>query len=220
MALSVLVALILTPALCATMLKPVQKGGHGEHKGFFGWFNRMFDKSAHHYTDSVGNILRSTGRYLLLYIIIVVGMAFLFVRLPSSFLPDEDRGVFLTMAQLPAGASQERTQKVLDEVTDYYLTKEKANVESVFAVNGFGFAGRGQNTGIAFVSLKDWADRPGDENKVEAITGRAMGTFSQIKDAMVFAFNLPAIVELGTATGFDFQLIDRGGLGHETDAGA
>ena len=132
MALSVLVALILTPALCATMLKPVQKGGHGEHKGFFGWFNRMFDKSTHHYTDSVGNILRSTGRYLLLYIIIVVGMAFLFVRLPSSFLPDEDQGVFLTMAQLPAGASQERTQKVLDEVTDYYLTKEKANVESVF----------------------------------------------------------------------------------------
>ncbi|MDR9891115.1 multidrug efflux RND transporter permease subunit AcrB [Pseudenterobacter timonensis] len=215
MALSVLVALILTPALCATMLKPIQKGGHGEHKGFFGWFNRMFDKSTHHYTDSVGNILRSTGRYLLLYIIIVVGMAYLFVRLPSSFLPDEDQGVFLTMAQLPAGASQERTQKVLDEVTNYYLTKEKANVESVFAVNGFGFAGRGQNTGIAFVSLKDWADRPGDENKVEAITGRAMGTFSQIKDAMVFAFNLPAIVELGTATGFDFQLIDQGGLGHE-----
>ncbi|WP_431630224.1 multidrug efflux RND transporter permease subunit AcrB [Enterobacter cloacae] len=215
MALSVLVALILTPALCATMLKPVQKGGHGEHKGFFGWFNRMFDKSTHHYTDSVGNILRSTGRYLLLYIIIVVGMAYLFVRLPSSFLPDEDQGVFLTMAQLPAGASQERTQKVLDEVTDYYLTKEKANVESVFAVNGFGFAGRGQNTGIAFVSLKDWSERPGEENKVEAITGRAMGTFSQIKDAMVFAFNLPAIVELGTATGFDFQLIDQGGLGHE-----
>ncbi|MFT4290386.1 efflux RND transporter permease subunit, partial [Enterobacter sp.] len=204
MALSVLVALILTPALCATMLKPVQKGGHGEHKGFFGWFNRMFDKSTHHYTDSVGNILRSTGRYLVLYIIIVVGMAYLFVRLPSSFLPDEDQGVFLTMAQLPAGASQERTQKVLDEVTDYYLTKEKDNVESVFAVNGFGFAGRGQNTGIAFVSLKDWSERPGKENKVEAITGRAMGTFAQIKDAMVFAFNLPAIVELGTATGFDF----------------
>ncbi|MCS2150800.1 multidrug efflux RND transporter permease subunit AcrB [Scandinavium manionii] len=215
MALSVLVALILTPALCATMLKPIQKGGHGEHKGFFGWFNRMFDKSTHHYTDSVGNILRSTGRYLLLYIIIVVGMAYLFVRLPSSFLPDEDQGVFLTMAQLPAGATQERTQKVLDEVTDYYLNKEKANVESVFAVNGFGFAGRGQNTGIAFVSLKDWSERPGAENKVEAITGRAMARFSQIKDAMVFAFNLPAIVELGTATGFDFQLIDQAGLGHE-----
>ncbi|VDZ87820.1 hydrophobe/amphiphile efflux-1 (HAE1) family protein [Lelliottia amnigena] len=202
MALSVLVALILTPALCATMLKPIAKGDHGENKkGFFGWFNRMFDKSTNHYTDSIGGILRSTGRYLLLYIIIVVGMAFLFVRLPSSFLPDEDQGVFLTMAQLPAGASQERTQKVLDEVTDYYLTKEKANVESVFAVNGFGFAGRGQNTGIAFVSLKDWSERSGDENKVEAITGRAMGTFSQIKDAMVFAFNLPAIVETGYRNG-------------------
>nr|WP_287855158.1 multidrug efflux RND transporter permease subunit AcrB [Klebsiella sp.] len=215
MALSVLVALILTPALCATMLKPVAKGSHGATTGFFGWFNRMFDKSTHHYTDSVGNILRSTGRYLVLYLIIVVGMAWLFVRLPSSFLPDEDQGVFLSMAQLPAGATQERTQKVLDEMTDYYLTKEKDNVESVFAVNGFGFAGRGQNTGIAFVSLKDWSQRPGDENKVEAITGRAMGYFSQIKDAMVFAFNLPAIVELGTATGFDFQLIDQAGLGHE-----
>lgn len=215
MALSVLVALILTPALCATMLKPIQKGSHGATTGFFGWFNRMFDKSTHHYTDSVGNILRSTGRYLVLYLIIVVGMAWLFVRLPSSFLPDEDQGVFLSMAQLPAGATQERTQKVLDEMTNYYLTKEKDNVESVFAVNGFGFAGRGQNTGIAFVSLKDWSQRPGEENKVEAITGRAMGYFSQIKDAMVFAFNLPAIVELGTATGFDFQLIDQGGLGHE-----
>ena len=216
MVLSVLVALILTPALCATLLKPVAKGDHGEEKkGFFGWFNRMFDKSTHHYTDSVGNILRSTGRYLLLYLIIVIGMAYLFVRLPSSFLPDEDQGVFLTMAQLPAGATQERTQKVLDEVTDYYLTKEKANVNSVFTVNGFGFSGRGQNTGIAFVSLKNWDERPGDENKVEAITGRAMGRFSQIKDAMVFAFNLPAIVELGTATGFDFELIDQANLGHE-----
>ncbi len=216
MALSVLVALILTPALCATMLKPIAKGDHGEgKKGFFGWFNRMFEKSTHHYTDSVGGILRSTGRYLVLYLIIVVGMAYLFVRLPSSFLPDEDQGVFMTMVQLPAGATQERTQKVLNEVTNYYLTKEKNNVESVFAVNGFGFAGRGQNTGIAFVSLKDWADRPGEENKVEAITMRATRAFSQIKDAMVFAFNLPAIVELGTATGFDFELIDQAGLGHE-----
>ncbi|SPW23076.1 Acriflavine resistance protein B [Cronobacter sakazakii] len=211
MVLSVIVALILTPALCATMLKPVAKGDHGEgKKGFFGWFNRMFDKSTHHYTDSVGNILRSTGRYLLLYLLIVVAMAFLFIRLPSSFLPDEDQGVFLTMAQLPAGATQERTQKVLDEVTDYYLTQEKDNVNSVFTVNGFGFSGRGQNTGLAFVSLKNWDERPGAENKVPAITGRAMGRFSQIKDAMVFAFNLPAIVELGTATGFDFELIDQG----------
>ncbi|XTZ37420.1 multidrug efflux RND transporter permease subunit AcrB [Salmonella enterica] len=216
MVLSVLVALILTPALCATMLKPIAKGDHGEgKKGFFGWFNRMFDKSTHHYTDSVGNILRSTGRYLLLYIIIVAGMAVLFVRLPSSFLPDEDQGVFLTMAQLPAGATQERTQKVLDEVTKYYLDNEKANVNSVFTVNGFGFSGRGQNTGLAFVSLKNWDERPGEENKVPAIAARASAYFSRIQDAMVFAFNLPAIVELGTATGFDFELIDQANLGHD-----
>lgn len=182
MALSVLVALILTPALCATMLKPVAKGDHGEgKKGFFGWFNRLFDKSTHHYTDSVGNILRSTGRYLLLYLIIVVGMAYLFVRLPSSFLPDEDQGVFLTMVQLPAGATQERTQKVLDEVTDYYLNKEKANVESVFAVNGFGFAGRGQNTGIAFVSLKDWADRPGEKTRLKRLPSGQPQRFHKLK---------------------------------------
>ncbi len=215
MVLSVLVAMILTPALCATMLKPIAKGDHGEKKGFFGWFNNMFNKSTHHYTDSVGNILRSTGRYLLLYLLIVVGMAFLFVRLPGSFLPDEDQGVLLTMAQLPAGATQERTQKVLDEVSKYYLETEKANVNSVFTVNGFGFSGRGQNSGLAFVSLKDWGDRPGEENKVPAIAGRASAHFAQIKDAMVFAFNLPAIVELGTATGFDFQLIDQANLGHE-----
>ncbi|RPH24731.1 efflux RND transporter permease subunit [Buttiauxella warmboldiae] len=215
MVLSVLVAMILTPALCATMLKPIAKGEHHEKKGFFGWFNNMFDKSTHHYTDSVGNILRSTGRYLLLYLLIVVGMAFLFIRLPSSFLPDEDQGVFLTMAQLPAGATQERTQAVLDDVTKYYLEKEKANVNSVFTVNGFGFSGQGQNTGLAFVSLKDWGERPGEENKVPAIAGRASAEFSKIKDAIVFAFNLPAIVELGTATGFDFQLIDQANLGHE-----
>ena len=142
-------------------------------------------------------------------------MAYLFMRLPTSFLPEEDQGVFLTMAQLPAGATQERTQKVLDQVTDYYLNKEKANVNSVFTVNGFGFAGRGQNTGIAFVSLKPWDERSGSDNKVPAIAGRAMGALSAIKDAMVIPFNLPAIVELGTATGFDFQLIDQGGLGHE-----
>ncbi|MBB6115971.1 multidrug efflux pump [Rahnella inusitata] len=215
MVLSVLVAMILTPALCATMLKPIAKGEHHEKKGFFGWFNKKFEQSTHHYTDSVGNILRSTGRYLVIYLLIVVGMAFLFIRLPTSFLPEEDQGVFLTMAQLPAGATQERTQKVLDEVSDYYLTKEKANVNSVFTVNGFGFAGRGQNTGIAFVSLKDWSERSGAENKVPAIAGRAMGAFSTIKDAMVFPFNLPAIVELGTATGFDFQLIDQANLGHD-----
>ncbi|GAA3881211.1 MULTISPECIES: multidrug efflux RND transporter permease subunit AcrB [Gibbsiella] len=215
MALSVLVALILTPALCATMLKPIAKGDHGVKTGFFGWFNRLFEKSTHHYTDSVGSILRSTGRYLLLYLLIVIGMAVLFLRLPSSFLPDEDQGMLLTMVQLPSGATEERTSKVLQEVTDYFLTKEKDNVNSVFTVAGFGFNGNGQNNGLSFVSLKDWSERPGDENKVDAIAGRAMAAFSQIKDGMVFPFNLPAIIELGTATGFDFELIDQGGLGHE-----
>ena len=215
MVLSVLVALILTPALCATMLKPIPKGDHGIKTGFFGWFNRLFEKSTHHYTDSVANILRSTGRYLVIYLLIVVGMAVLFMRLPSSFLPDEDQGILLTMVQMPAGATQERTQKVLDEVNKYYHEKEGDNINSVFTVNGFGFSGQGQNTGLAFVSLKDWSERKGEENKVPAIAARAMGAFSQIKDGLVFAFNLPAIVELGTATGFDFQLIDQANLGHE-----
>ncbi|ENK5210574.1 efflux RND transporter permease subunit [Klebsiella aerogenes] len=213
MALSVLVALVLTPALCATMLKPASADHHGK-KGFFGWFNARFDQSVNHYTNSVSGILRSTGRYLVIYLLIVIGMAMLFVRLPTSFLPDEDQGVFLTMVQLPAGATQERTQKVLDSVSDYYLQKEKANVESVFTVNGFSFSGQGQNSGMAFVSLKPWEERSGSQNGVEAIIKRATAAFGQIKDAMVFPFNMPAIIELGTATGFDFELIDQGGLGH------
>ena len=215
MALSVLVALILTPALCATMLKPVSAEGHGEKKGFFGWFNRTFEKSAHHYTDSVGGILRSTGRYLIIYVLIVIGMGVLFLRLPTSFLPEEDQGVFMTMVQLPAGATQLRTQQVLDQVTQYYLTKEHANVESVFTVNGFSFSGQGQNSGLAFISLKPWDQRSGKENGVTAIVGRAMKAFTKIKDGLVFPFNLPAIIELGTATGFDFELIDQANLGHE-----
>ncbi|MDH2067495.1 efflux RND transporter permease subunit [Pantoea sp. GD03673] len=215
MALSVLVAFILTPALCATMLKPIKKGEHGKTTGFFGWFNRMFDKSTHHYVDSVGHMIRSTGRYMVIYLVIVVGMAFLFMRLPSSFLPEEDQGLLLAQAQLPAGATQERTQKVLDQVTDYFLTQEKDTVKSVFTVNGFGFAGRGQNTGIAFVSLKPWDERAGSDMKVPAIAGRAMQALGAIKDAMVIPFNLPAIIELGNATGFDFELIDQNNLGHD-----
>ena len=213
MALSVLVALVLTPALCATLLKPAS-AEHHEKKGFLGWFNARFDQSVNHYTNSVSGILRGTGRYLVIYLLIVVGMAVLFMRLPTSFLPDEDQGVFLTMIQLPSGATQERTQKVLDTVTDYYLHNEKANVESVFTVNGFSFSGQGQNSGMAFVSLKPWEARSGDQNSVESIIKRATVAFSQIKDAMVFPFNMPAIIELGTATGFDFELIDQGGLGH------
>ncbi|EFR3630594.1 efflux RND transporter permease subunit [Salmonella enterica] len=215
MALSVLVALILTPALCATLLKPVSAEHHEKKSGFFGWFNTRFDHSVNHYTNSVSGIVRNTGRYLIIYLLIVVGMAVLFLRLPTSFLPEEDQGVFLTMIQLPSGATQERTQKVLDQVTHYYLNNEKANVESVFTVNGFNFSGQGQNSGMAFVSLKPWEERNGEENSVEAVIARATRAFSQIRDGLVFPFNMPAIVELGTATGFDFELIDQGGLGHD-----
>ncbi|EFQ9239368.1 efflux RND transporter permease subunit [Salmonella enterica] len=215
MALSVLVALILTPALCSTLLKPVSAEHHKKKSGFFGWFNARFDHSVNHYTNSVSGIVRNTGRYLIIYLLIVVGMAVLFLRLPTSFLPEEDQGVFLTMIQLPSGATQERTQKVLDQVTHYYLNNEKVNVESVFTVNGFSFSGQGQNSGMAFVSLKPWEDRSGEENSVEAVIARATRAFSQIRDGLVFPFNMPAIVELGTATGFDFELIDQGGLGHD-----
>ena len=215
MALSVLVALILTPALCATLLKPTSAEHHENKGGFFGWFNTTFDHSVNHYTNSVGKILGSTGRYLLIYALIVAGMVVLFLRLPSSFLPEEDQGVFLTMIQLPAGATQERTQKVLDQVTDYYLKNEKANVESVFTVNGFSFSGQAQNAGMAFVSLKPWEERNSDENSAEAVIHRAKMELGKIRDGFVIPFNMPAIVELGTATGFDFELIDQAGLGHD-----
>ncbi|AUU82943.1 efflux RND transporter permease subunit [Leclercia sp. LSNIH1] len=213
MALSVLVALILTPALCATLLKAPSEH-HANKGGFFGWFNALFDRSVAHYSNSVSHILRKTGGYLVVYILIVGGMAVLFLRLPTSFLPEEDQGVFMTMVQLPAGATQSRTQKVLDQVEHYYLNNEKANVESVFTVNGFSFSGQGQNAGVAFISLKPWEERPGAENSVGAIVSRATRAFSQIKDGLVFPFNLPAIIELGTATGFDFELIDQANLGH------
>ncbi|ELX8379404.1 efflux RND transporter permease subunit [Providencia vermicola] len=215
MILSVFVAMILTPALCATMLKPIEKGSHGSQKGFFGWFNRTFEKQAHHYTDSVSRMLNGTGRYLIIYLILVAGMALMFVRLPSSFLPEEDQGVFLAMVQLPPGSTQEQTQAVLDEVNTYFHTKEERNVESVFTVGGFSFAGQGQNMGLAFVVLKNWSERKGDENHVEAIVQRANIALSQKQEAMIYAFNLPAIVELGTANGFDFELVDQGNLGHD-----
>ncbi|EOV9658289.1 efflux RND transporter permease subunit [Cronobacter turicensis] len=215
MALSVLVALILTPALCATLLKPAADDHHEEKAKFFVWFNARFDLSVNHYTQSVGGILHKTGRYLLLYLLIVAGMTVLFVRLPTSFLPEEDQGVFMTMVQLPSGATQARTQQVLDQVTHYYLNDEKANVDSVFTVSGFSFSGQGQNAGIAFISLKPWEERPGHENSVGAIVSRASHAFSKLQDGLVFPFNLPAILELGTATGFDFELKDQANLGHD-----
>lgn len=215
MVLSILVAIILTPALCATILKPVTPGTSHNKGGFFGWFNRLFNKFTHHYTDSVDHMLVKTGRYMTIYLLVVVGMSVLFIQLPTGFIPEEDQGIALTSVQLPAGATQQRTDKVLAQVTDYFLKKEQRDVESVFTVSGFGFSGQGQNNGLAFVSLKPWSERQGEENRVTAILARAAVAFGQIKDALVFPFNLPAISGLGTSTGFDFELIDQGNLGHE-----
>lgn len=215
MVLSILVAIILTPALCATILKPVTPGTSHNKGGFFGWFNRLFNKFTHHYTDSVDHMLVKTGRYMAIYLLVVVGMGVLFIQLPTGFIPEEDQGIALTSVQLPAGATQQRTDKVLAQVTDYFLKKEQRDVESVFTVSGFGFSGQGQNNGLAFVSLKPWSERQGGENRVTAILARAAVAFGQIKDALVFPFNLPAISGLGTSTGFDFELIDQGNLGHE-----
>ncbi|NYT82445.1 efflux RND transporter permease subunit [Alcaligenaceae bacterium] len=216
MGLSVLVALILTPALCATMLKPVSKGHHEDKKGFFGWFNRVFDRGTAKYQSGVGKMLGRGKRYLLIYGGLVVVTGLLFVRMPTSFLPDEDQGVLFSQAILPAGATQERTVAVLDTIDHHFREVEKNNVESVFTVAGFSFAGAGQNGGLGFVRLTDWDERKGDENGVAAIAGRGMGVLSQIKDAMAFAFAPPAVLELGNAKGFDFYLQDLSGHGHES----
>ncbi|MES2870783.1 MAG: efflux RND transporter permease subunit [Pseudomonadota bacterium] len=215
MALSVVVALIFTPALCATMLKPISKGDHGENKrGFFGWFNRTFDSGVKRYERGVGNILRHKAPYLLAYVLIVVGMVFLFTRIPTSFLPEEDQGVLFAQVQTPAGSTAERTQGVIDRMREYLLKDESAAVSSVFTVNGFNFAGRGQSSGMAFIMLKPWGERDA-ENSVFALAARAQAHFSTFRDAMVFAFAPPAVMELGNATGFDVYLQDRSGIGHE-----
>lgn len=215
MTLSVIVALILTPALCATMLKPVEVGKHAQKRGFFGWFNRMFSANTERYGKGVGYIVKRAGRFGMIYILLLAGMGFLFTKLPTSFLPEEDQGIFLSMVQLPTGATLERTQEVLDKVKDYYLLNEQENVDTAFTVAGFSFAGSGQNMGLIFVQLKDWSERKEPHQSVNAIIGRAMGYFSQIKEAQVYAFNLPAIQGLGSSTGFNFYLQDRGGVGHE-----
>ncbi|WP_027359574.1 efflux RND transporter permease subunit [Desulforegula conservatrix] len=219
MLLSVVVALVLTPALCATMLKPVTKGHSisegGWFSGFFTWFNRVFDSSSRKYQSTVDRMLGKTKRYLVIYLIILLGMGYLFLRMPTSFLPDEDQGMLFSIIQLPVGATQERTIKVLEQVEHHYLEEQKEAVNGLFTVAGFSYAGRGQNTGIAFVQLKDWSVRKRPDLKVWAVAGKAMAAFSKIKDAMVFAFPPPAVLELGNATGFDFQLQDRAGLGHE-----
>ncbi|MCW5625658.1 MAG: efflux RND transporter permease subunit [Burkholderiales bacterium] len=215
MVLSVLVALIFTPALCATILKPIPKGHHGTTRGFFGWFNRRFDRSSHGYQGIVGHMLGRTVRYLLIYAAILVAMAVLFLRLPTSFLPEEDQGILFVQVQLPAGATKERTFAVVKQMERYFLEEEKDNVESVLGVVGFSFSGRGQNMGLAFVKMKDWSERKSKEQKIPAVAARAGAAFSKIKDAMVFPFNPPAVLELGNATGFDVQLQDRGQVGHE-----
>ncbi|MDI3293075.1 efflux RND transporter permease subunit [Janthinobacterium tructae] len=215
MVLSVVVALVFTPALCATLLKPVEKGHHASNKGFFGWFNRSFDSSSNKYQSVVGSMIRHRGRSMLLYVILLAGLVFVFMRLPTSFLPEEDQGILFTQIQLPTGATQERTLKVIEQVEDHFMNSEKDNVASVFAVAGFSFGGNGQNTGIAFVRLKDWSLRKDVAQKAPAVAGRAMGKLLQIKDAMVFTFAPPAVLELGNATGFDMQLQDIGGVGHD-----
>ena len=216
MALSVLVALILTPALCATLLKPVEAGHHEHKTGFFGWFNRSFNDLSSRYQGSVRGILGKSGRWMAIYAAIIVVMALLFVRLPSAFLPEEDQGIMITLVQLPAGATEEKTQAVLTQVREHFLGAEKDAVQSVFTVSGFSFSGAGQNAGLAFVRLKDFEHRKAAKLKAQAVAGRAMGAFSQIRDAMVFAVIPPSVPELGTSSGFDFQLQDIGGVGHET----
>lgn len=219
MVLSVVVAIILTPALCATMLKPIPKGGHPPKNTligrFFSGFNRNFDKATHNYQGSVGHILQRRGRYLLIYVAIVAVLGLVFMRLPSAFLPEEDQGIMLAMIQLPSGSTQEQTVEVIKKIEDYYLEKESDVVDSIFAVAGFSFAGRGQNTGLAFIRLKDWDQRDLSKDSVQDVINRSMAHFSTIREAFIFTLNPPAIPALGISSGFNMQLQDRGGMGHE-----
>ena len=213
MLLSVMVALIFTPALCATILKPVEKGHKEKSSGFFGYFNRGFRRTNQAYESTVKHFVGKTFFYMIIYLVIVAGMMFLFTRIPTGFLPDEDQGILFVQVNTPSGATVGRTGKVLDTIREYFLNEEKANVSGVFTVEGFSFGGRGQSSGLAFVALKDWSMRKGQQNTVQSIVKRAMGRFAKIQDAMAFAFAPPAVIELGNATGFDFELLDRANLG-------
>jgi multidrug efflux pump len=214
MALSVLVALIFTPALCATMLKPINHEKHGQpRRGFFGWFNRTFDRSVQSYERGVGNMISHKLPAYLAYLLIFAGMIWMFTRIPTAFLPEEDQGVIFAQVQTPAGSSAARTQEVLDKARSYLLDKESAAVKSVFTVNGFNFAGRGQSSGLAFILLKPWDERNSD-NSVFALAKRAQGQFFSFRDALSFAVVPPSVLELGNATGFDLYLQDQGGVGH------
>jgi HAE1 family hydrophobic/amphiphilic exporter-1 len=215
MAFSALMALTLTPALCATLLKPISAEHHQAKGGFFGWFNRLFDFGSRTYLGLAGRTLGKGARYMLIYLLIVGGVGILFLRMPTGFLPDEDQGVMFTQIQLPVGATQERTLRVIKQVEDYLLNNEKDAVRAMMAVAGFSFAGMGQNAAATFVNLRDWDERDRANLRVSAVAGRAMGAFSQIRDAQVYAFTPPAVMEMGRANGFDLQIKDLGGLGHE-----
>ncbi|WP_312203236.1 multidrug efflux RND transporter permease AcrD [Kosakonia cowanii] len=215
MVLSVLVAMILTPALCATLLKPLHKGEQHGQKGFFGAFNRVFNRNADRYQNAVGKILHHALRWILLYLLLIGVMVLLFMRLPTSFLPLEDRGMFTTSIQLPSGSTQQQTLKVVQKVEHYFFTHEKENVQSVFATVGSGPGGNGQNVARLFIRLKDWESRDTTDGSAFAIIERATKAFSRIKEARVFAGSPPAISGMGSSAGFDMELQDHAGAGHD-----
>ncbi|MFI8318958.1 multidrug efflux RND transporter permease AcrD [Kosakonia cowanii] len=215
MVLSVLVAMILTPALCATLLKPLHKGEQHRQKGFFGAFNRVFNRNADRYQNAVGKILHHALRWILLYLLLIGVMVLLFMRLPTSFLPLEDRGMFTTSIQLPSGSTQQQTLKVVQKVEHYFFTHEKENVQSVFATVGSGPGGNGQNVARLFIRLKDWESRDTTDGSAFAIIERATKAFSRIKEARVFAGSPPAISGMGSSAGFDMELQDHAGAGHD-----
>ncbi|WP_346825846.1 multidrug efflux RND transporter permease AcrD [Serratia inhibens] len=214
MVLSVLVAMILTPALCATLLKPLAKGHHHGKRGFFGWFNRMFNRNADRYERGVARVLHFSLRYMAIYLLLLAGMALLFIKLPSSFLPQEDRGVFTVQVQLPPGSTLQQTAKVVEKVEHYFLTKEKQDVLSVFSTIGAGPGGNGQNVARMFIRLKDWDLRTSGANTSFDIIDRATHAFSKINEARIIASSPPAITGLGNSAGFDMELEDHAGLGH------
>ncbi len=210
---SAFMALSLTPALCATLLKQVEAGHHHAKTGFFGWFNRGFSSTAKNYESLVARILKRAGRYLLIYGAIIAVVGVMYVRLPTSFLPNEDQGTMLVNIQLPPGATRERTQNVMEQVEAFIL--KQPEVQSMVGVMGFSFSGQGQNAALAFVTLKDWSERAGEEHPAQALAGRAFGGLMGIRDAFIFPLSPPSIPELGTASGFTFRLQDRGGKGHD-----
>lgn len=207
--------MILTPALCSTLLKPLHKGEHHGQKGFFGWFNRMFNRNAARYEAGVGKVLHRSVRWMVVYVLLLGGMVFLFLRLPTSFLPLEDRGMFITSVQLPSGSTQQQTLKVVQKVENYFHTQEKDNVVSVFSTVGSGPGGNGQNVARMFVRLKDWDQRDSDSGSSFAIIERATKAFNKIKEARVFASSPPAISGTGSSAGFDMELQDHAGAGHD-----